>query len=115
MPKTAKEYRDVFMDAIDAYMNMNFQSTDFETSFSWNNERGCFGVFDLPADYVPFASGGIDDSPEYRMKPVLIARIQPDGSVTVDETEFTDRYMKRTAKVSANAYEKVDQVGLLRS
>jgi len=58
-------------------------------------------VFDLPPGYEPFENGGINDSPECRAKPVLIARLLPDGSVTVEETEHTAKYLKRKTETVA--------------
>ena len=89
------DYQQLYRNAISQYLNNNQLHTEYETSFSWNKEEGCLGVFDLPANYVPFASGGIDDSPEYKVKPVLIARLLPDNSVTVNETEHTVKYLKQ--------------------
>jgi len=52
-------------------------------------------VFDPPSDWV-FVPGVIDDSPELRAKPVLIASYREDGSIQVEETEDAKKYLQRT-------------------
>jgi len=96
--------RELFRQAFFKYMFDNQLSTDYETSMGWNNEEAHYGVFDMPPGYVPFADGAMHCNPEYRAKPVLYARMNGDGSVSVEETEYTDKYMR--ARETADRYGK---------
>jgi len=80
-----------YKEAISQYLGANNLQTDYMKSFSWDEHAGCFSIFDPPESYDP--SIGIQDAPEYRAKPLLIAAVNPDGSITVKETEHTTKYM----------------------
>ena len=86
--------KNLFIKAFNQYIGEHFLFTEYETSLGWNNEEAHFGVFEMPPGYVAFSDGKMHCDPEYRVKPVLIARIGHDGRVIVEETEYTNKYMK---------------------
>ena len=82
----------VLKSAIEDFLEFNQLNTDYRSSFAWNPQSMVLAVFDPPADYIP-NSGLLQDGPEYRAKPVLYAYMNPDGTVRVEETEFTQKYL----------------------
>ena len=82
------KYDDNLISAIKKYIKINAMQTSYRTTFGYGIKRVRFGVFDPPDNRML-------DSPEYRAKPVLVAYMNPDGSISVEETEYTDKYMKR--------------------
>ena len=74
------------------YLDDKELKTEFETVFGGGINDMYFAIFDPPADYDP-CLGLLQDGPEYRGKPVLWAYMNPDGTVRVEETEFTEKYL----------------------
>jgi hypothetical protein len=91
-------YENLFRNAFKEYLRENALITDYPTSFGCNKEEAHYGIFDLPADYV-HGLGLLQDGPEYRAKPVLTAYIGSDGYAYVEETEYTDIYMRRGGEI----------------
>ena len=84
----------LFRSAIERYMDDNNLRTDYEKSFGWNNEEGRLAVFDVPSGYDHDC--GLMNDDYSCTKPVLVARIDHDGYAYVEETEYTDKYMRRS-------------------
>jgi hypothetical protein len=101
------KHRDVLFKAIDEYIAANGLMTDLEAhhgiSFHGKGRlpSGSFAVWDPPPGGWPEPGSPGSDGPESRGKLVLIAHFQPDGSITVEETEHTDKYMRAHKKRSA--------------
>jgi hypothetical protein len=96
--KKADYYGSLFRNAFKKYIRENSLTTDYPTSFGCNDEEAHYGIFDLPPDYV-HGLRLLQDGPEYRAKPVLTARIGSDGHAYVEETEYTDIYMRRGGEI----------------
>ena len=92
--------REMMAQAIKNYISEKDLFTEYETVTGLGDDWSYYGVFDMPDDYDP-KLGLMQDGPEYRPKPVLIARIGRDGYAYVEETEYTDKYMNRRAKATA--------------
>lgn len=86
------KYEAMLKTAIDDYMVMNGLCTDYRCHFGTGHHYVGLAVSDLPADYDP-ELGLMQDGPEYRLKPVLYAYLNPDGTVRIEETEFTNKYL----------------------
>ena len=87
------EIKSKYKKAFAKYLNENNLTTNFEKSMGWNNEEAHLGVFDLPPNYIPFKDGYMHCGEEFRAKPVLTGIMNPDGTVTVKETEYTKKYL----------------------
>lgn len=85
---------DALRQAIKDYINAHDLRTAYRTTFAIGLSDIVFGVFDPPADYDP-SLGLMQDGPEYRAKPVLIARMDKNGLITVEQTEHTMKYLVR--------------------
>ncbi|MDR3122115.1 MAG: hypothetical protein LBU58_12410 [Clostridiales bacterium] len=93
------KHKEPLYKAIDQYIAEHELQTDFETIRGLGGGRNIlpyadYAVFDPPPGARPEPGTPGSDGPEYRGKLVLIARLQPDGSITVEETEHTDKYMR---------------------
>ncbi len=85
---------EALVDALKRYQAENRITTKYRGVYGRGLEEADFAVFDLPADYV-YVPGIIDDRPECRAKPVLIATYREDGSIIIEETEDAKKYLQR--------------------
>ena len=88
---------EILKQAIEKYMFDNKYTTEYEASFSGGLDFGVLAVSDPPADFNP-SLGLLQDGPEYRLKPIFVAYLMPDGTIDVRETEFTQRYTNMNTK-----------------
>ena len=87
-------------NAIMNYIIDNSLSTTFETAYVFNSESCYFGVFDLPSEINAFENGGINESPECKMKIILVAKLLSDGNIIVEETDLTSRYLQKVVQIA---------------
>lgn len=90
---------EILRQAIRDYISEKELFSEYETVSGGNSESVYLGVFDLPDNYDS-SLGLINDGPEYRAKPVLIARMGIDGYAYVEETEYTHKYLQATKAVA---------------
>ena len=100
------KYEDELHQAIRTYIREHDYHVSLESIWcyeGYSRKRGILpnvylAVFDPPPGGFPGLDAPDWDAPQYRAKPVMHAQLQADGSITVSETEYTQKYLVPQSK-----------------